>query len=127
MNQLYFGMTVNERLCQNQRDIKENSFVKNARKIFLSSFKVFMTLLVMTIIISSIFLVFQLNSILFDTTTVASSQPVKMTVQSGDTLWTIAQKNTPEGMHFADYMKKIKKANNLNSWNIVPGQLIVLP
>ena len=48
-------------------------------------------------------------------------------VHAGDTLWDMAQNNRPSSFTVNDYIKDVKRANNLHSDKILAGQLIVVP
>ena len=48
-------------------------------------------------------------------------------VQSGDTLWSIAQENVPAGSDARDYMYELATLKNLQTADLVPGQRIALP
>ena len=48
-------------------------------------------------------------------------------IQSGDTLWKIAQTYTPEGMDIRDYIYVICDANEMTSKTIYPDQDLILP
>lgn len=47
-------------------------------------------------------------------------------IEDGDTLWSIAQNNLPEHTDINDYIKEIKKMNNLNSNQIHTGNKLVI-
>lgn len=55
------------------------------------------------------------------------SQPVKVVVDSGDTLWTLANIHAPCGMDVRDYLDEVLEKNELTGVLIYPGQEIVLP
>lgn len=57
----------------------------------------------------------------------ATDIPKSITVNSGDTLWKIAKAHAPNGINFTDYMKIIKKENQLTKSKIEAGQILVLP
>ena len=48
-------------------------------------------------------------------------------IQSGDTLWGIAQTYTPDGMDIRDYIYAICDANEMNSKTVFPEQDLILP
>lgn len=52
---------------------------------------------------------------------------IKVTVQSGDSLWKIADEVTPEHRDLRETMFKIIKHNNLESEIVYPGQLLEVP
>lgn len=51
----------------------------------------------------------------------------KITVCSGDTLWTIASENIRNNDDIREFVYNIKKINNLNSAIINPGQELLIP
>jgi len=50
-----------------------------------------------------------------------------VTVQSGDSLWTIADRYTVDGGSVQDTIDRISAANNLTDSTIVPGQRLTVP
>ena len=50
-----------------------------------------------------------------------------LTVQRGDSLWTIAERQTPAGGNVQDTIDTILAANHLDTATIVPGQHIKIP
>jgi len=52
---------------------------------------------------------------------------IEVTVQSGDSLWKIAEEVTPEHRDLRETMFKIIKHNNLTSEIVYPGQLLEVP
>ncbi|MBI9012068.1 MAG: LysM peptidoglycan-binding domain-containing protein [Clostridiales bacterium] len=52
---------------------------------------------------------------------------IKVTVQSGDSLWKIADEVTPEHRDLRETMYKIIIHNNLDSEIVYPGQLLEVP
>jgi hypothetical protein len=55
------------------------------------------------------------------------SQPVKVIVDSGDTLWGLAKIHAPRGMDVRHYLAEVLEENKLASVLIYPGQEIILP
>jgi hypothetical protein len=51
----------------------------------------------------------------------------KVTVCSGDTLWTIASEYISNNDDIRELVYNIKKVNNLNSAIIIPGQELLIP
>jgi len=50
-----------------------------------------------------------------------------VTVRSGDSLWTIADRFTVDGGSVQDTVDRISAANNLTDSTIVPGQHLTVP
>ena len=48
-------------------------------------------------------------------------------VQTGDTLWTIADRVTPPGEDVRNSIEQIKELNDLTASLIVPGQQLLVP
>lgn len=57
----------------------------------------------------------------------AAASEATVTVDSGDTLWSIAEAVKPEGMKTVAAVHLIMKRNGLTSSSIVSGQRLVLP
>ena len=51
----------------------------------------------------------------------------KVTVYSGDTMWTIANRWSDDKEDVRDVMHRICEANNLKSKHIYPGQILTIP
>jgi hypothetical protein len=51
----------------------------------------------------------------------------EVTVRPGDTLWSIAQANKPEGAPIRQYVAEIRAASEVCSDAIYPGQIIKVP
>lgn len=52
---------------------------------------------------------------------------IYVTVESGDTLWKIAKKHKTDNQDIRKLVYEIRKANNLESLIIYPGQTIKVP
>ena len=50
-----------------------------------------------------------------------------ITIQSGDTLWSIAEEYAPEGQDIRDYIYEICDKNDIKAGDIVQGQDIMIP
>ena len=50
-----------------------------------------------------------------------------ITIQSGDTLWSIAEEYAPAGTDIRDYIYEVCDRNNIKSGEIVQGQEITIP
>jgi predicted Zn-dependent protease len=50
-----------------------------------------------------------------------------VTVRSGDTLWTLAERFTPSGGNVQDTIDRIDSQNHLNGTMIVPGERLQIP
>ncbi|HHU30473.1 MAG: LysM peptidoglycan-binding domain-containing protein [Bacillota bacterium] len=53
--------------------------------------------------------------------------PRIITIQKGDTLWTLAKNNLPEGTDIRTYIEEICSHNNLSGSILIPGQKLELP
>lgn len=53
--------------------------------------------------------------------------PARITVHSGDTLWEIASAHAPAGADIREVVFRIRRANNLRTSVLQPGQVIVIP
>lgn len=51
----------------------------------------------------------------------------RVTVASGDTLWSIASQYTNKGEDIREFIYNIKKLNNLDSAMITPGEELLIP
>jgi predicted Zn-dependent protease len=59
-----------------------------------------------------------------------AASPVRLTtvtVRSGDTLWTLAERHTPAGGNVQDTLDRIDAQNHLNGAMIVPGERLQIP
>ena len=56
-----------------------------------------------------------------------AEQAVPYTVESGDTLWEIADARTPAGHDVRATVVEIRQLNGLASSLITPGQLLIVP
>ncbi|WP_238651586.1 LysM peptidoglycan-binding domain-containing protein [Paenibacillus piscarius] len=54
-------------------------------------------------------------------------QDVRVVVEPGDTLWSIALKNKPEDMKTAVYIEGIMKSNGLKDSGIKAGDVLIVP
>lgn len=52
---------------------------------------------------------------------------VTHTVRVGDTLWDIAMDHSPDGSDVRDFVFDLKAVNGLESSNIQPGQVLLIP
>lgn len=52
---------------------------------------------------------------------------VSFTVSEGDTLWGIAEQYADESIDVRKYIKLIQKYNNLDTAEIMPGDVLVIP
>ena len=52
---------------------------------------------------------------------------VNFTVSEGDTLWEIAEQYADESIDVRKYIKLIRKYNNLDTAEIMPGDVLVIP
>ena len=52
---------------------------------------------------------------------------VSVTVEAGDTLWSIASKYKPEGRDLRSFVYEIAANNGINDCNIIVGQSIFVP
>lgn len=57
----------------------------------------------------------------------APSYYLNWSVSKGDTLWAIAKSTLPEGRDIRDYITEIRHWNELNTSNIIEGQLLEIP
>lgn len=48
-------------------------------------------------------------------------------IEYGDTIWDIAKNNISKGEDIRDYIYEIRKINNLDTANIYPGKIILVP
>ncbi|MCR3922345.1 MAG: LysM peptidoglycan-binding domain-containing protein [Firmicutes bacterium] len=53
--------------------------------------------------------------------------PKTVVVETGDTLWTLAQSYLPPRTDIRDYLTVVKKHNQLSGPIVYPGQLLELP
>ncbi len=78
------------------------------------------------VIISTIVVILAL--LLLSTGSANGAEPAEVyTVESGDTLWDIAEARTPDGADVRITIVEIKQLNDLESSLIVPGQILVVP
>ncbi|GEC88517.1 MULTISPECIES: cell division suppressor protein YneA [Brevibacillus] len=69
-----------------------------------------------------------LTELVFASSPMEEPKGREVTVQSGDSLWSLAvQYNTNQHMDVRDYIIEIKDANGLESNRIYPGQTLILP
>ena len=52
---------------------------------------------------------------------------LEFAVQPGDTLWKIARMHLPDGMDIREFIFEIKKANDISTSIIHPGDVLLLP
>lgn len=60
----------------------------------------------------------------------SSTGPVEVvnyTVRPGDTLWSYANRVTPQGGNVAQTVQELKQLNNLDSASLTPGQSLLVP
>ena len=57
----------------------------------------------------------------------AATEYTTVTVESGDTLWSIAEEYAPENVDTRKVVYEIRKANNMDTSNINVGQEIKIP
>ena len=50
-----------------------------------------------------------------------------VTVQDGDSLWSLAEANTPADMDISEYIQKVRRINHLNTNEIISGDALILP
>jgi uncharacterized protein YpuA (DUF1002 family) len=50
----------------------------------------------------------------------------KVYVQSGDTLWSIAEQYVPDGIDIRDYMYEIRELNNMTTSDVYAGDVITV-
>lgn len=91
--------------------------IKNKYRFFI-----FMTI-VCIILISSI------NTILGLNTAASAQDPIykEVSVQEGDTVWTLAQNNISNQTDTRKFIYEIKLVNHLDNGYIYPGQVIKIP
>lgn len=65
-------------------------------------------------------------SLMFSSATGAGTPPKNIIIQSGDTLWTLAVRVRPHEDP-RKTVEAIRYANHLESLNITPGQMIIVP
>lgn len=58
---------------------------------------------------------------------IAESEFIEIHVKSGDTLWDLAKKFSPENQDIRKSLYEINTLNNLSSSEIYPGQIIKIP
>ncbi|WP_442604046.1 LysM peptidoglycan-binding domain-containing protein [Paenibacillus sp. KN14-4R] len=51
----------------------------------------------------------------------------RITVNAGETLWSIATEFAPKGVSVRDYMRKIQKVNAMSSTSLQAGQSLLIP
>ncbi len=57
----------------------------------------------------------------------SADEVVAVSVQSGDTIWSIAREYMPEGVDFSEYVHNITVNNGIKDGNIYAGQIIYVP
>jgi len=57
----------------------------------------------------------------------AKDQYISIYVESGDTLWGLSRKYSPDSMDIRKYIEEVKKYNQLSSSDIKVGQIIRFP
>ena len=60
-------------------------------------------------------------------TTVAAPAYIGYSVESGDTLWSIAKRYVPEDRDIRNFIHDIKQMNSLKSSGLQEGQLLLIP
>ena len=50
----------------------------------------------------------------------------KVYIQSGDTLWSIAEQYVPDGVDICEYMYEIRQLNNMTSGDVYAGDVITV-
>ncbi|ATF13996.1 MULTISPECIES: LysM peptidoglycan-binding domain-containing protein [Brevibacillus] len=68
-----------------------------------------------------------LTELVFASSPMEEPQGIEVTVQSGDSLWSLAVQYNTDQMDVRDYIIEIKDANGLESNRIYPGQTLILP
>jgi LysM repeat protein len=86
--------------------------------------KLFKRILVLSILC---IILIPLTSKAFSTSSTNKTSYSKITVCSGDTLWTIASENIGSGGDIREFVYNIRKVNNLDSAIITPGQELLIP
>ncbi len=89
---------------------------RKLRKQRTAAFLVFVALLVLVA-----------NVALSNQSTDDEHDVVAVTVQSGDTIWSIAKEYIPEGTDFNEYIHSISANNGVKDGNIYAGQVIYVP
>jgi nucleoid-associated protein YgaU len=92
----------------------------NKRYILKNRRRFYMFVIVMTVLLSCIFLAATVNGA--DTNKAFTS----VTVEKGDTLWDLA-KEYSEGGDIRNYIHEIQKVNNLTDGDIFAGDVIKMP
>lgn len=78
----------------------------------------------------TIFLIILAIALLSTVRLASSSEPmntIRVIVDHGDTLWSIAQANYDQSGDMRQYVYKIRKLNDLQTAMIYPGQVLHLP
>lgn len=52
---------------------------------------------------------------------------IEIQIKQGDTMWNLARKYTPDNKDVRETLHEIRIINNLESFNIYPGQIIKMP
>ncbi|ASJ54145.1 peptidoglycan-binding protein LysM [Brevibacillus formosus] len=68
-----------------------------------------------------------LTELVFASSPMEEAQGIEVTVQSGDSLWSLAVRYSDQHTDVRDYIIEIKEANGLESNRIYPGQTLIMP
>lgn len=84
------------------------------------------TAIVTTLVLISVFVISGLFGY-SDVSAAPDPEYVSVRVQSGDTLWTLANTYGPEDQDVRETIYQIRTANNMSSAEIYAGQYIIIP